>query len=125
MADILPENTREFGFCNFFGRYFALCKLSAFSWQSYGTYFERKKELADFWNLVIVFLLNFETNFGGKRAETSRNQNLDLRVANAMRIGDERFYIIAWANICLAELLRRYLVAAGFCILECQTHLVL
>ena len=81
--------------------------------------------MADFWNLVIVFLLNFETNFGGKRAETSRNQNLNLRVANAMRIGDERFYIIAWANICLAELLRRYLVAAGFCILECQTHLVL
>ena len=44
---------------------------------------------------------------------------------NWKRIGDERFYIMAWANIYLAELLRRYLVAAGFCILECQTHLVL
>ena len=54
---------------SFFGRYFALGRLSAFSWQSFGTYLERKKELADFWNLVFVFLLKFETNFGGKLDE--------------------------------------------------------
>ena len=52
-----------------FGRYFALGRLSAFSWQSFGTYLERKKKLADFSNLVFVFLLKFETNFGGKLDE--------------------------------------------------------
>ena len=52
-------------------------------WQIFG----KKKELADFWNLVVVFLLNFETNFGGKlsqkSAKNSRNRNSYLRVANA------------------------------------------
>ena len=82
LADILPENTRKFGFCHFFGRCFAPGRLSAFSWQIFGTYLERKKELADFCNLVFVFLLNFETNFGGKLDE-----NQPKKVPKSREIG--------------------------------------
>jgi len=72
---------------SFFGIYFALGRLSAFSWQIFGTYLERKKELADFWNLVLVFLLILQEmlmKISQKSAEKSRNRNLDLRVANAL-----------------------------------------
>ena len=41
-------------------------RLSAFFWQSFGKYLERKKYLVDFWILIFVFLLNFVTNFGEK-----------------------------------------------------------
>ena len=36
---------------------------------SFGTYLEIKKYLAELWNLVLVFLLNFGTIFGGKLDE--------------------------------------------------------
>ena len=71
---------------SFFGRYFALGRLSAFSWQIFGTYLERKKELADFWNLVFVFLLKFETNFGGKFDENQPKKCSQCYVAKDIKI---------------------------------------
>ena len=61
-----PKNNWKLWYLSFFRQ--IICTWQTFSifWQSFGTYLERKKYLADFWNLVFVFLLNFETNFGEK-----------------------------------------------------------
>ena len=52
LADILPENTRKFGFCNFLADILPLADFQHFLWQSFGSYLERNKELVDSWNLV-------------------------------------------------------------------------
>ena len=63
------KNTGNFGICHFLADNLHLVNFQHFFWQSFGTYLERKKYLADFWNLFFVFLLNFGTIFGGKSAE--------------------------------------------------------
>ena len=65
LADILPENTKKFGFCHFLADILHLGDFQHFLGKS----MERKKELADFGNLVFIFLLNFETKFVGKLDE--------------------------------------------------------
>ena len=82
LADILPENTTKPGF-----GYFALGRLSAFSWQSFGTYLERKKCLANFWIQFLVFLLNFGTNFVGKLDKNQPKKCRKVEKSDFLEIG--------------------------------------
>ena len=92
LADVLPKKYWEHWHWTIIRQ--IICTWQPFNifWQSFGTFLERKKYLADFGNLVFLFLLNFGTNFGGKLKnnktssksadEKSRYRTLDLRVAN-------------------------------------------
>ena len=96
----------KFGFCHFLGRYFALGRLSAFSWQIFGTYLERKKKLADFRNLVFVSLLKFETNFGGKLDENQpkkcrkvEKSEFGFMCSQCIIVGKILFMLLRWLHI--------------------------